>query len=87
MDLYRYVYRIELGSITADFDDPELMNKDIFVKRVVLTNVYNIFPVENGSFPYSCGTAESLFGAIRTFDFELFGVDTKDISRDMMHLH
>ena len=73
VDLYRYVYRIELGSITADFDDPELMNKDIFVKRVVLTNVYNIFPVENGSFPYSCGTAESLFGDIRTFDFELFG--------------
>lgn len=73
VDLYRYIYRIELGTITADFDDPALMNKDIFIKRVVMTNTYNIFPVENGSFPYTCGTPEALFGDIKTFDFELFG--------------
>ena len=73
VDLYRYTYRIEVGNITADFDDETLMNKDIYIKRVVLTNTYNIFPVENGTFPSITGTAESLFGSIRTFDFELFG--------------
>ena len=73
VDLYRYIFRIEVGSIRADFDDESLMNKDIVVKRIVMTNTYNIFPLEKGTFPNKCGTIESIFGTIKKFDFELFG--------------
>lgn len=39
--LYRYITRFEIGTITADFQDKSLMEKDVRVKRIAFTNVAN----------------------------------------------
>lgn len=44
INLYRYMYRVDVGSITANFDNPVWMGKDVFVKRIALINVYRAFP-------------------------------------------
>ena len=44
INLYRYMYRVDVGSITVDFDNTLWMNKDVFVKRIALINVFRAFP-------------------------------------------
>ncbi len=39
--LHRYLTRIEIDNITADFDDESLMNADVKVKRIAITNYPN----------------------------------------------
>ncbi len=73
VDLYRYCYRIEVGNITANFEDEGLKNKEIQIKRIVLTNSYNIFPLVVSDFPYGGGKPSTLFGPFITFTYELFG--------------
>ena len=44
INLYRYMYRVDVGSITANFDNPVWMSKDVFVKRIALINVFGALP-------------------------------------------
>lgn len=39
--LYRYLTRIEISSITADFDDESLFDKDIKINRIAIVNYPN----------------------------------------------
>ena len=39
--LYRYLTRIEISSITADFDDESLFDKDVKLKRIAIINYPN----------------------------------------------
>ena len=43
INLYRYMYRVDVGSITVDFDNDLWMHKDVFVKRIALANVFQAF--------------------------------------------
>lgn len=43
--LYRYITRIEIEKITAEFDDVSLYEKDVKVKRIVITNYPNILRI------------------------------------------
>ena len=42
VDLYRYMYRVDLGKIEVDFDDESRMNKDVFVKTIAIINIPNV---------------------------------------------
>ena len=42
VSLERFLYRVDVGEIVADFDDATLLNKDIFVKNIALINVANV---------------------------------------------
>ncbi len=67
--LYRYLTRIEIDKITADFDDESLMNADVQVKRIAITNYPNALRlIERESFsewgPYDqmfLGTGYTMF--------------------------
>ena len=41
VDLYRYMYRVDVGDIVVNFDDESWMSKDVFVKNILLANVSN----------------------------------------------
>lgn len=43
VNMYRYMYKIDVKDITVDFDDESWMSKDIFVKSISLTNTGNMF--------------------------------------------
>lgn len=73
VDMFRYQYKIELGTITAGFEDPSFFDKDIFVKRIVMTNNFNICTLTKGSIIEDNGMPELLFGKRYTFGFELLG--------------
>lgn len=42
INLFRYITKFEIGTITADFLDESMMAKDVRVKRIVFTNISNI---------------------------------------------
>ena len=42
VNMYRYMYKIDVKDITVDFDDESWMSKDIFVKSISLTNTGNM---------------------------------------------
>lgn len=70
VQLYRYTYSIEVGNITADFEVDSMRNKEIFIKRIVLTNCANkcdlIYYSSNDS-------PQSLYGSLKDFDYDIFG--------------
>jgi len=70
VELYRYTYAIEVGSITADFEEESMKNKRINVKRIVLTNCSNECDLLHTS---SYDTRSAMYGSIKTFDYEIFG--------------
>ena len=42
VSLERFLYRVDVGEIVADFDDATLLNKDVFVKSIALINTANV---------------------------------------------
>ena len=70
IELYRYTYSIEVGKITADFEVDSMRNKEIFIKRIVLTNCANkcdLIYYSNNDSP------QSLYGNQKNFDYDIFG--------------
>lgn len=70
MDLYRYIYKIDLGRITADFTIDSMKNKPITVKRIVLINCGNQYDLLR---KFDAEMPESIYGPEHTFDYEIFG--------------
>lgn len=70
MDLYRYIYKIEVGRITADFSIDSMKNKPVTVKRIVLINCgnkYDLLHKLDEEMP------KSIYGLVDDFDYEIFG--------------
>ncbi len=59
--LYRYLTRIEIGQITADFDDETLMDADVQVKRIAITNYPNALRLIAREKFSSWGTSDQMF--------------------------
>ena len=47
LNLYRYMYKISLKDITADFDDESWMKKDVMIKGVALCNACEVLNIMN----------------------------------------
>lgn len=60
VDMYRYQSRLDLDKIVVDFEDEELMNKDVFVKNIIIANSFNALMFMDWRFPF--GNPGSLFG-------------------------
>lgn len=43
IDLYRLMSRIDVGKINVEFDDPDLLGKEVYVKNIIISNVMNYF--------------------------------------------
>lgn len=71
VNMYKYFWRLDLKNIAIDFDDPQMYNRDIRIKRIAITNAHNI--LEPFKFPTRINNPEMFFGRIKTFTFELFG--------------
>ena len=60
--LYRYLTRIEISSIKADFDDPSLYDKDVKIKRIALTNYTNALRLLNCTAKKVGGSFQNVLG-------------------------
>lgn len=72
INMYRYQSKIDIGSITAYFDDKELMNKDVFVKRIVVTNSFDVMQFITWN-KNAGGMPQFLFGPHFGFSYPAFG--------------
>lgn len=72
VDLYRYQSKIDVGSITAYFEDKELMNKDVFVKRIVVTNSFDVMQFMSWN-KNAAGMPQMLFGPHFGYSYPAFG--------------
>lgn len=61
VNMYRYMYKIDVKDITVDFDDESWMNKDVFVKSISLTNTSNIYTFLS-CWPLSLSSLEKYIG-------------------------
>ncbi len=52
VSLERFFFRIDVGEIKADFEDPSWYDRDIFVKNIALINVPNIMAPISNNFSY-----------------------------------
>lgn len=73
IDLYRYTYHLNIGSITADFTVTSMKNKEIAVKRIILINTSNQYELVSSLGSYM---PESIYGKLVTFDHEILGGGT-----------
>lgn len=60
--LYRYLTRIEIEKITADFDDVSLYDKDVKIKRIVITHYPNILKLLYKHVSDVWGTYQDMLG-------------------------
>ena len=60
--LYRYLTRIEISNIKADFDDLSLYDMDIRIKRIALTNYTNALRLLNSSAKDVGGSFQNILG-------------------------
>lgn len=60
--LYRYLTRIEIERITADFDDVSLYDKDVKIKRIVITHYPNILKLLYKHVSDVWGTYQDMLG-------------------------
>lgn len=60
--LYRYLTRIEISNIKADFDDLSLYDMDIRIKRIALTNYTNALRLLNSSAKDVGGSFQNVLG-------------------------
>lgn len=60
VDMYRYQSRLDLDKIVVDFEDEELMNKDVYVKNIIIANSFNAFMFMDWNMTF--GTPRALFG-------------------------
>lgn len=51
--LYRYMFRIDIGTVTADFDDTDLMAEDVRLKSVSIINGNQFFLLANRTYGYN----------------------------------
>ena len=72
IELYRYQSKIELGYVTAYFDDKELMNKDVYLKRIVVANSFDVMQFMNWN-KNAAGMPQMLFGPHFGFSYPAFG--------------
>ena len=81
VNMYRYMYKIDVKDITVDFDDESWMSKDVFVKSISLTNSGNILSFLH-SWPYSTnlknnvGTENFFFPKNQKYEIPSFGGNT-----------
>ena len=77
VSLERFFFRIDVGEIKADFEDPSWFDRDIFVKNIALINVPNIMPPVGEYYSYFNSNFEGMyiFGreATTTEDQPFFG--------------
>ena len=64
LSLERFFFRIDVGEIKADFEDPSWFDRDIFVKNIALINVPNIMTPIGGYSSYfeQSNAGEYIFG-------------------------
>ena len=60
--LYRYLTRIEISSITADFDDESLFDKDVKLKRIAIINYPNALRLLDESATTVYGNYQDVLG-------------------------
>jgi hypothetical protein len=72
VDMYRYQSKIDVGYITAYFDDKELMNRDIFITRIVIVNSFDVMQFMNWN-KNTAGMPQMLFGPHHGFTSPAFG--------------
>ena len=60
--LYRYLTRIEISNIKADFDDLSLYDKEIKIKKIALTNYTNALRLLNSSAKDVGGSDQNVLG-------------------------
>ncbi len=60
--LYRYLTRIDILNITADFDDPDIMNKTVKLEKVAIVNYPNALKVLSESAREVWGSSQSIWG-------------------------
>ena len=60
--LYKYLTRIEISNIKADFDDLSLYDKEIKIKRIALTNYTNALKLLNCSAKDVGGSFQNVLG-------------------------
>ena len=61
VSMERFFYRVDVGEIVADFDDPAWMNKDVFVKNIALINTYAITSMAGSS---TSNLGENIIGTV-----------------------
>ena len=72
--LYRYLTRIEISSITADFDDESLFDKDVKLKRIAIINYPNALRLLDESATTVNGNYQDVLGSGSTkFSDPAFG--------------
>ena len=62
LTLYRYLTRIEISSITADFDDESLLTKDVKIKRIAIINYPNVLRLLDESATTVYGNYQDVLG-------------------------
>lgn len=60
--LYRYLTRIEIGSITADFNDVSLYEREVKLKRIVLTHYPNVLKLLSRHAGDVWGSSQDMLG-------------------------
>ena len=66
LDLYRYMFKVNIGRIKVDFEDASLMGKDVYIKSVSLTNTSALYRLlgEDNSPLSRVGSPAFLFGPL-----------------------
>lgn len=59
--LYRYITRIDIRNITADFDDPDIMDKTVKLERMAIINYPNALRVLTESAKEVWGNSQSVW--------------------------
>ena len=69
--LYRYLTRIDIQNITADFDDPNIMDKTVKLERIAIINYPNALRVLTESAKEVWGNSQSIWnnGYLKFFGF------------------
>lgn len=67
VQLYRYMSRFEIGTITADFDDPGYFGKDIQLVAIAFANSWNFIRITQGDVTMYDNDPRDLFGGYVNF--------------------
>ena len=90
VNMYRYMYKIDVKDVTVDFDDESWMSKDIFVKSISLTNTGNMFCFLH-SWPFwstldsDIGTEDFFFPKNSKYSIPSFGGITDYVCSSFAH--
>lgn len=90
VNMYRYMYKIDIKDITVNFDDESWMSKDVFIKSISLTNTGNMFCFLH-SWPFwmnlddYIGTEDFFFPKSQKYSRPSFGGITDYISSSFAH--